>query len=477
MSNTGSKNLKTNLAMIGNILYFHMHQEKNEHATCVLKGMVADGYGDEFARENNNEKRVEIYLEEEFAYERKTIIFAGVIGELSVFHDGASYQFKMILYSPPFLMDLKKKSRSFQDIQITYESLMKKIMGEYDGGDLIDRLSYGKTIGKPIVQYEETDWDFIKRLASHFNGSILPASEFTSPKLFFGAIKEQDIGKLEQFSYQMEKRLDRYREWSAGEYPDYREMDSIQFQIEDRNYYELGCRVNYQGMAFYIGKMDAFLEKGEAIFRYTLYTKNGMGQPYQYAEHIIGVSIQAEVLAVVKDKIKVKLEIDSSQDVETAWEFPYQTLYTAQGQGGWYCMPEKGDLVMIYFPSKKESEAVGTSSSRTGNGGKERKASPEIKFFRTIYGKEIRFTPDSVEIICEDRKTGKKKAHIILHDDDGVEISSMGDITVSSREGIRLEAENEIEIAASERICLHCKKGRIQMDSKIDIAGPDVRIN
>lgn len=43
MSNTGSKNLKTNLAMIGNILYFHMHQEKNEHATCVLKGMVADG--------------------------------------------------------------------------------------------------------------------------------------------------------------------------------------------------------------------------------------------------------------------------------------------------------------------------------------------------------------------------------------------------------------------------------------------------
>lgn len=85
MSNTGSKNLKTNLAMIGNILYFHMHQEKNEHATCVLKGMVADGYGDEFARENNNEKRVEIYLEEEFAYERKTIIFAGVIGELSVF--------------------------------------------------------------------------------------------------------------------------------------------------------------------------------------------------------------------------------------------------------------------------------------------------------------------------------------------------------------------------------------------------------
>ncbi len=477
MSEMGNKILKTNLAMVESISRFEMYQEKNAHAMCILEGMAADGKGDEFVRENNREKQVEIFLDGGEAGEKKTLLFVGILGELSVFQDGSSHPFKMVLYSATKWMDLEKKSRSFQNIHMTYESLVKQIVSEYDGGDLIDRLSFGKETGELIVQYEETDWEFIKRMASHFNGSILAASGFGSPKIFFGVEKEIDAGKLEQFSYWIEKRFDQYREWSAGGYQDYGEVDSIRFRMKSQSYYELGSRVTYHSTPLYIGRIDGRLEKGEIIFQYTLYTEKGMGQPKQYAEHLRGISIPAEVLTSVRDKIKVKLDIDTTQDVETAWEFPYETLYTAGGEGGWYCMPEKGDRVMVYFPGKKESEAVGTGSSRDGKAGKERTAGPEIKFFRTIYGKEIRFTPESVEIICEDRKTGKKKTQITLHEDNGVEIYSKGDITVSSGGRIRLEAEDEIEISASERISLHCKKGTIQMDSKIDIAGPDVRIN
>lgn len=69
---------------------------------------------------------------------------------------------------------------------MTYGKLLRKIVSSYEGGDIIDHLSNGKEIEELFVQYQETDWEFLKRLASHFHGSILAASEFASPKIFWG---------------------------------------------------------------------------------------------------------------------------------------------------------------------------------------------------------------------------------------------------------------------------------------------------
>lgn len=80
-----------------------------------------------------------------------------------------------------------------------------------------------------------------------------------------------------------------------------------------------------------------------------------------------------------------------------------------------------------------------------------------------------------MEIICEDQKTGKKQAQITLHEDNGIEIYSNGEITFASGEGITID--EELEIAASKQIRLRCKKGRIQMDDMLEIAGSDVRMN
>ncbi len=461
--------VKTNLDMVGVLQVFGMRQELNAHGTCWLEGIVADGCKDDFVKENNSQKKVNVTVGD------KTV-FVGVINQISVCQDGSFYRFKILLNTCSILMDLKKKRRSFQNKGMTYKELVQEIVGAYDGGDVIDNLSKGEETGTLLVQYDETDWEFLVRLASRFHGSVLPAGEFSAPKLFFGAVKEKHIGELGQHSYSIEKSLLQYKKKNENGYSDYMETDALVFEVEDREYYEIGSSVTYRHAQLYIGKVEAELVKGEVLFRYELRTEHGMGQQKRYADRLAGASIEGEVLEAVKDKIKVKLEIDERQDVGTAWEFPYQTMYTAQGEGGWYCMPEKGDKVMIYFPGGTEGDAVGTSSSRDPEGNK-RTESPAIKFFRTIYGKEIRFTQDTVEIICSDKDSGKAKSRIVLHQDAGIEISSKDKISVSSSKGIRLQAEDEIELLASDRIRLHCKKSRIQMDSMIDIAGPDVRIN
>lgn len=470
MPENTDRRIKTDLSMVGEIINFHMVQETNAHGSCILEGIVADGCGDEFARENNSDKRVKVTAAGQ-------VIFAGIIGELSISQDGGLYRFKIRLYSATFLMDLEQKSRSFQDVNMTYGDLIHSIISEYEGGDILDRLSDGKKLGRLLIQYRETDWEFLKRLASHFNGSLAAACEFDTPKVFFGAKKPIQAGTLEQYAYSMEKQFIEYRRLTANGFPGYMQTDATWFTVEAREYYELGASVSYHDIPLYIGRIEAKLNKGEAMFHYQLRTECGMGSPEILADRLAGLSLRAEVLEAVKDKIKVKLEIDGTQSASAAWEFPYQTMYTAGSAGGWYCMPEKGDQVMVHFPSGRETDGVGTASQweTDGHGGGNKE--PAIKFFRTIYGKEIRFTPSAVEIICEDRSGGGVQTKITLHQDNGIELYSRDGITLSSGAGIKLEAEDEIELAASERIRLHCKKSRIQMDAMVDIAGPDVRIN
>ena len=185
--------------------------------------------------------------------------------------------------------------------------------------------------------------------------------------------------------------------------------------------------------------------------------RKGLGQAKIYAENLSGVSLCAEVLEVVRDKIKVKLEIDDYQDINTAGISLSDNVH-CPGRGRWYCMPEKRDLVMIYFPDKKESSAMGKQFCSKNLGVDAKSKSAGNKIFPNNYGKEIRFTPSSVEIICEDQKTGKKQAQITLHEDKGIEIYSNGEITFASGEGITIDAGEELEIAASKQIRLRCKK-------------------
>lgn len=477
MSENAGGQIRTNLSMVGSIMEFHMNQETNAHGSCILAGIVMDGCKDDFARENSSHMCVEVTLTDVEESGKDKLLFVGVIGELSIFQEGMVYRFKIKLYSATLLMDLEKKSRSFQNTEQTYYDLINRIVSEYDGGGIIDRLTGGKKTGRLLVQYQETDWEFLKRLASHFNGCLLPSCEFGQPKVFFGAKKQIDAGILEQHAYTMDKQILKYRRDAAGGYPELMEVDAVSFTVDAGIYYEIGSGVTYQDIPLYIGRIDAELYRGEVLFHYRLRTGTGMGRQTIYAGGLAGVSIPAEVLEVVKDKIKVKLDIDESQDKDTAWEFPYDTMYTAGDAGGWYCMPEKGDKVMVYFPGNREEEASASTSVRRTDVPGDRTEEPEIKFFRTIHGKEIRFTPETVEIICGNPSGGDVRSRITLHEDDGISIYSRDGITFTSGKGIRLEAEDEIEITASERIKLHCKKSRIQMDTMVDIAGPDVRIN
>ena len=187
-------------------------------------------------------------------------------------------------------------------------------------------------------------------------------------------------------------------------------------------------------------------------------------------------------MEAIQDTVKVQLEIDAEQTKkEEAYPFPYTTSYTAEGNSGWYCMPEVDDTVMIYFPTKEEKDAVGVNSLRVLEKGGDRMSDPAVKYFRTKNGKELKFSPEEILITCcngTDEQTGEKHViYIRLNEKNGIQIISTEPILLKSDQNIDFQAGDQIFLVAKEEIVFKCKTSQITVNQMVDIAGKEVRIN
>ena len=71
-------------------------------------------------------------------------------------------------------MDYEEKSRSFQNKEMSYSALIQQVLTNYQGSAFVNSTaSPDQEIGKFILQYRETDWEFCKRLATHFQTQLV----------------------------------------------------------------------------------------------------------------------------------------------------------------------------------------------------------------------------------------------------------------------------------------------------------------
>lgn len=469
--------LKTSLKQIQKLLQLEITQEINQHATFVLTGVLHEESKDSCVTDVLEGKEIEIYANRT----EKTILFKGLVQKARVQFVGGMYTLELKGISYSVQMDLKKKSVSYQDIGETYETIVETIGRAYPKGAVKDFASNKKPTRQLLVQYQETDWEFLKRLASHFNMGIIPNVTLEGPKIMFGTYQGVHRGEAERFEYSVGKDLLSYRRSNENTNPSLKESDILTYYIKVFDNFDLGDQVSYQGKSLFVKSKKAVLVQGMLWFHYALCAKNGLGTDKIYNETLTGVSLKGKVLQSIQDRVKVHLEIDESQDAKKAFEFPYSTIYTAEGQSGWYCMPEEGDTVLVNFPSHEEGGALAIDSYRMGENSSAQLDDTSIKYFRTANGKELKFSKEEIVITCiqgQDPVTKENKTvSIRLNQNNGIEIISSEPIQFTTDKGITLQAEEKIEITAKESIQLRCKRSQIRMDSKVDICGPDVRIN
>ena len=481
------------------LLDVQITQQLNEHSRLYVKALLPEGKSDSYAVESR--EGTNVCLKVKSKDEGDEILFHGMLENVEISSIQGTYYMELYAVSHSYLLDVKKKSRTFQNKKMTYDQLIQQITSEYEAAKMADMVSQGKEIGQLIVQYEETDWEFLKRLASHFHVGICDDIHYDNPYAYFG---KPDNGRvsIDCVNYSVKKNMSKFHELSQNGIDGLQEHDFVFYEVATGKRVSLGDEVQFREKKLYVCEVDARMEKGLLIYNATLTTQKGMTQRYSLHDKIAGVSLSANIVDIKNDTVKVSMEIDelAGHNPGELCFFPYSTIYSSQDGSGWYCMPEIGDHVRIYFPDGTEEHSYAISSvheevdnsqqsiagnidekddkssssgatSDSGGSYSGQRDDPSVKSLRNQSGKEIRLSPGGIYIIADGTT-------ITLTDEGGVSIVSDQNIEFKSDKNIVLSAETDVNIVGLTGVDLSCSEtASINLKDDVKVIGQEVKSN
>lgn len=456
----------------------------NEHGTLYVKALLSEEKGDGYM--NSSGRGEPVCLSAQNYEGVPQILFQGMVQKLQVRVIGQLYYLEVQAVSYSYLLDIEKRNRSFQDKVLSYEGLLQKLTAGYEDAGILGVVTQKAVIGQLLVQYQETDWQFLKRLASHFHTGLVNDVRFSCPRCYFGVQGGRGV-ELEAVAYSVKKDMARYLRMSQNGVDGLYEQDFLSYEVETYTPVHVGEQVRFLGQTLYVSQADAALDKGIFVYRLTLTAKNGMCRRYQQNDGLAGCSLRAKVTEVKNDRVKAVFELDekAGHDPGELCFFPYATIYASQNGSGWYCMPEIGDSVRIYFPDGIEEHAYAVSSiyeeaEPAADGADEEAADggyaagwrdPSIKTLRNQEGKEIRLAPNGIYLIAD-------QTRVALTDTDGIIISSDQNIRFESEKSITLSAGEDVSIMGLTGVDLCCSEtSSIKLEENVRVVGQEIKSN
>lgn len=520
----GLHDLELTGLQIKTILSVHMLHRPGEHGVLELTADLGEENGDFPIHEIESGQKIALFEKRDG---KRNPLFCGIIAGLEVQSVGRSYHVKVKAYTSSYLMDIKKKSRSFQDTSMTMGTLIRGIAGEYGGESQI--LFPDRAIGEIAVQYEETDWQFLKRMLSAWHIPIVCSENRENICLYLGVAQipaEQKVIAIEKTWKDMDE-LAYWKEAGAG----VGDEEFITYRLKLDNHIPLYAFVNYRGRNLTTSEIE-YITIGSTVYEFvTLKKKTGILQKTIYPMKLVGSALEGTILNVKGEKVQIHLKIDDAYQGNDCYWFPFSTPSASSDGSGWYCMPEKGDQVRIYFPSKKTGEAIAISAvstyvpskatagnltnsnqssnsggSSSGGGGsssggavaamaavqgmtaagvpdtlgdkdagEDKMSDPSTKYLRVPSGQQIKLAPDGIKILCSG---GSVK----------IEVLKSGKISISANDSIQISAQSDIKLRAKYSMKVQCREaayiksqmgGSIYMDEegKLIIQGTEVHVN
>ncbi|WP_077611747.1 contractile injection system protein, VgrG/Pvc8 family [Clostridium sp. Marseille-P2415] len=470
--------LKTEPVHFIEIDEIEINRNINEHMLFEVAGRINEEEKGHYTRELNFGTEMIV------RYKNGKILFRGLITETELKHQGEFYVLRVKGCSHTVLLDMTKRTRPFHNTDGTYTQIFQSIASEYTGANAVISDNYLTKTDQFLMQYRETDWEFMKRLASHKQQGIIADCTVAHPAYYVGTPKLYTDVENSKGGYQIKKDLKAYKK--ALDVPEYRAVDAeyITYTVCMDEWLNLGEEVIYKGLKLCVKSAHSVLEHAVLVHRYELCVKEGLNQRKTYNEMLAGKSVMGKVEAVNRDIVKVRVQeeqsgqnTDSNTGVGESCRFPYSTVYATRDGSGWYCMPETGDKVRIIFPDSDEKNAYASSSVseyQPGPQEKDRMADYRRRYIRNPQGMEVAWTPEQINISANG-------ACVATFDQKGVlTLSANSKIILHSAGDIFIEAGNQIKMNASDCINMVCGgKGEINIsqDGVIELKGNEVYTN
>ena len=371
---------------------FVLDENINEHQKLEIQLEMDD------EQRKNLERIIEkedVGIEIELANVDKDVkrrVFSGIVDYFEIL-DYGSYGCKILMraFSKSVLFDRKneKKYRVFQDRNLMFSDIIDEINKDYADKKLEIKYSdiAKKQIGSLIVQFDETDWEFLIRLASQLKTGMFVIEQGI---ILFGMVEMGEIKKENKY---------------FSDYSLVRDYKNLYYKVQSNKVINLGDTVSISENAvenegnnkdssgnkgnFSVLKTKIFLKDFILKSEFLATDMSSYHIFRKYNEKIKGCRIEANVERVFEDGGIAKMEVrfaeglkkivqersneesnDKAYDDYGIKRFPlsYQTFYS-QTNTGFFCTPEVNDTVEVYFPNEDERFAkVSWAINNKGNG-------------------------------------------------------------------------------------------------------------
>lgn len=440
----------------------------NEHAKLYVKGIIDSEKGDKYVEGANDKSFIKVSVKDD----KNNIkdLFQGITVNISINSSNDIKILEIEALSQTFLMDINKKNRTFQNEGSTYRNIIDFVNSSYGNIQIVDQITETSKIDTVVVQYKETDWEFVKRLASYFNSWIVPECQLGDIKYSIGKTGMLKTYSLDEFNYSIKKGIQEYKIKDGNGVSDLDDMNLITYEVVTNKMLDLCDAVTFKGRNLYV--YEAEIEMQDSIFsnKYSLRDKNGMKIRRIYNNQIVGLSLSGTILDIKNDVVKVNLEVDGKQDSNTARWFPYSTVYSSEDGTGWYCMPEKGDAIRLYFPDNVEKNAYVISSVNLKSRDTKKRSDPAVKSIGTKYGKQLIMEPGAVNII------GSSGMMVKMTDDGGIEIISDKKIILDAKDDIEINGKAKVLIKGESGVDLTQNSANLSIKDNVTMSGGKVKI-
>ncbi len=417
-----------------NIMDYQSTLVPNRHGTVFVKGNIR--------RESREQclegvgKPVSVFAQTE--EDTKALLFCGIVKGCDVQSNGDVHELRLEIISQSIRMEAKEHFRTFQKDSTSYGEILELISQGYDKGAFIIATETKGALQGFSCQYHENDWEYVKRLAGNIETVIYPDYMTEGVRFFVGVPNGRDVGEIRSEYYEFGTVDEEYLGIS---------WEGLAYKLVLREIYDIGDKVIFNGEGLEIISRKSEWKHNEVVHEYLLARKGDFkGIPYENPK-ISGAVVFGHITGVEEELVSVALDEDENENSGQSL-LGYATIYSSPDGGGWYCMPEIGDRVMVKFPDSRESHAYVQNAVHVGaQGGRDH---PEIKFFKNKEGKEIRLTPESIVI------TNNQGTSIELIDDEGIYIKSRGTLVMdadfeidleSKSSGIKVIARNNIQLS------------------------------
>lgn len=428
----------------------------NNHAVLKISGVIDDAMKDSYILTTDEDTKIQVYYQKE---DKSNPIFNGVVTNIKIDVVEEVYIMTIEAKSFTYKLDIFKVKKDFQNINMTTHQLINEVMKSYPSA-VYDINIPNEPIGQFILQYNETDYEFLKRIMSKYHQSIICDIENENIHFFLGTPDIPVNPKTKILNYKVYKDIREYDDVKNNDTSDVSETDFITYKIRTQEILNTGENFSFKGQQFYIKKSTYMVDEGKLENIYELRPKGGLRSKRLYNKNLIGISITGNILEVKRDRVKAALEINPEIDSSTAYWFPYATVAASPDGGGWYCMPEVGERIRMNCPSKDESEAfvinaIDTHESSGGGGTSEdRMSNPDNKSLQTAAGQEVKFTPNGANISCSGGQ-----ASVNLNKDGTVEIVGQKNVNIACAQSLSIRAEKEFTVSAQKSIDMLCEAG------------------